>query len=552
MVKFPASAGTAQWAFRMLMDSIARLAREVGIGIFVLVSILGTCGHAQPSHRPRYEAIGQLLWSAGVRPTAQALDVIAVLEGARLKGLLPSDYAAAARRAEANALMSSPANATDVAAFDDSLSGSVLRLLEHLHSGRVNPRAVGFDIPASHGEVDLGGLMIEVSRSADVTAAVARAEPPYAGYQALRKVLERYLVLAADSQLRPPERVRGTIRPGDPYVDASSLRRLLAAFGDLPPNTPVIHDITGTELYAGALVDAAVAFQTRHGLEPDSLIGPATMAQLRVPIAQRVRQIELTLERWRWLPDRPPPRYIVVNVPAFRLAMFEEDSLAQKAILTMKVIVGIAHRHHTPVFTGEMREVVFRPYWDVPPRIARVELLPLIRRRPSYLVSEGFEIVRGGDDNAVVYPPTAKNLDRVAAGSLRLRQRPGPSNALGLVKFVFPNRYNVYMHGTPAQRLFADVRRDFSHGCIRLESPTRLAEQVLRDQPGWSPSSIEAAIAGSRTTRVRLSSPVTVYVLYGTAVAGASEVVAPSFFDDIYGHDAALVRALKLERIPIK
>jgi murein L,D-transpeptidase YcbB/YkuD len=199
--------------------------------------------------------------------------------------------------------------------------------------------------------------------------------------------------------------------------------------------------------------------------------------------------------------------------------------------------------------TSPRRQVVFRPYWDVPPSIARNELIPLIKRNPSYPEHEGLEIVRGGDTDAVVYPFTATNLSRVASGALRLRQRPGTNNALGLVKFVFPNAYNVYLHGTPAQELFARTRRDFSHGCIRVEDPTTLAELVLREQDGWDWSSIDSAMSGTRTRRVNIDRPVEVLIFYATAVV--NEAGVPLFYPDLYGHDAALEKALRLASMDV-
>jgi murein L,D-transpeptidase YcbB/YkuD len=264
-----------------------------------------------------------------------------------------------------------------------------------------------------------------------------------------------------------------------------------------------------------------------------------------VPLARRVRQIELTLERWRWLPDTVPARYAVVNIPGFRLYMFQNDPAAAHPELRMNVIVGQAGRRGTPVFTGTMQQVVFRPYWDVPLSIARKETLRDIRRKPGYMEREELEIVRGGDDAAVVHAPTARNLDRVAAGTMRIRQRPGPKNALGLVKFVFPNDYNVYLHGTPAQQLFAESRRDFSHGCIRVEDPPALAELVLRGQAGWDRAAIEAAMADTVTRRVRIERPIAVYILYQTVVVGEDGVVR--VYRDVYGYDARLERVLGSE-----
>ena len=494
------------------------------------------------------------LWIAGGRLTRQADEVIGILADAHRKGLRSSDYdvdtlrgaiASAGARAGAGRAVAGLADAQVIAELDVSLSRAVARFLADLHMGHVDPRTLRVDLPDTHGSLDLASLVRSVASATDVAATVAAAEPPYPGYAGLIEALAEYRRLAADSGLRAPSRLPTALRPGASYAEAALLRRLLVALGDIDRDAPIDRDSTGTELYAGALVDGVAAFQRRHGLDADGVIGRATMAQLRVPMAARVRQIELTLERWRWMPDRPPVRYAVVNVPAFRLTLFESDITPGYPTLDMAVIVGQADgSHHTPLFSGMMREVVFRPYWDVPPSIARRELLPIIRRNPSYLVRNAFEIVRGGDEGATIFPPTAANLALIEAGTLRLRQRPGPGNALGLVKFVFPNRYNVYLHGTPEQQLFARARRDFSHGCVRIEDPTRLAELALRHQPEWTLPAIEQAMQGERTVRVQVARPITVYVLYGTAVAGEDGRVY--FHDDLYGHDRKLARALGL------
>lgn len=487
-----------------------------------------------------------LIWTAGGRPTRQALASLEVLRQAASLGLEPSDYDADALAADASRLADSTTGdqTNDVAAlarFDVGLSRSVLRLIVHLSVGRVDPRSLGFALPRPD-TLDLAGIALGVGRAADARAAILAAEPPYVGYAALERMLARYRVLAADSTLRPPPRPRGTLRPGDAYDGALALRRLLAALGDLPPAASSADSADETH-YTPDLVDAVEAFQRRHGLDADGIVGPATMAQLRVPLAQRVVQIELTLERWRWLPHHPPDRYLVVNIPGFHLYAFEHDPTAAHPELDMKVILGRTQgRRATPVFVGTMRQVVFRPYWDVPLSIARGELVPLMRSRPGYAAQQSLEIVRGGDTDATIYPVTAANLARVESGALRLRQRPGPDNALGPVKFVFPNAHNVYLHGTPEQELFARARRDFSHGCIRVEDPAALAALVLRGQAGWDRAAIDSAMHGTRTRRVTLQRPVEVFILYATAVVDWNGVI--SFYPDLYGHDAALARTL--------
>ena len=260
---------------------------------------------------------------------------------------------------------------------------------------------------------------------------------------------------------------------------------------------------------------------------------------------QHLRQIELTMERWRWLPDNLGDRFLVVNVPAFQLYAFDLTGGNVQPSLTMPVVVGSAARHETPIFSGLMQYMVFRPYWNIPPGILRSETIPKLRRDPGSLTRSRLEIVAAGapDAPSTTYPATAANLSRVASGALRIRQRPGPSNSLGKAKFIFPNTYNVYLHDTPAQDLFDKTRRDFSHGCIRVANPPALAQFVLQDQPRWTPAAIDSAMnTGPESQKVPLAKPVGVYVLYGTVLVEPDG--AMHFYDDLYRLDASLERAL--------
>jgi murein L,D-transpeptidase YcbB/YkuD len=289
-------------------------------------------------------------------------------------------------------------------------------------------------------------------------------------------------------------------------------------------------------------VEGVRRFQIRHGLEPDGVLGKGTQAALRVPVAWRVRQIELALERLRWLPDFGARRLVAINIPMFRLWAW--DSVPNDApTLAMDVIVGRALSTQTPVFDEEMREVIFRPYWNVPGSILRNEILPLLERDPDYLRRQNMEIVRGPGDNAQQVETAADNLGLLRQGRLRVRQRPGPHNALGLVKFVFPNQENVYMHGTPAQTLFSRSRRDFSHGCVRVENPVALAEWALKENPEWTRDRIVSAMAATQSARVRLPRPIQVILFYTTAMVMPEDGTI-HFADDIYRHDARLDRAL--------
>jgi murein L,D-transpeptidase YcbB/YkuD len=258
---------------------------------------------------------------------------------------------------------------------------------------------------------------------------------------------------------------------------------------------------------------------------------------------QRVRQIELGLERLRWLPDLGSGPLIALNIPMFRLWAWDAVPSEGPPAVGTDAIVGRALRTETPVFAEELREVVFRPYWNVPRSILRNEVLPAIRRDPDYLRREDMEIVRGAGDNASRVGLTADALAELERGTLRVRQRPGPRNALGLVKFVMPNSENVYLHGTPAQALFARSRRDFSHGCVRLADPIALAEWVLRDRLEWTRDRIVAATLGRETIHVTLPRPIKVILFYTTA-AVMPEDGAIRFADDLYRRDATLDRAL--------
>jgi len=328
------------------------------------------------------------------------------------------------------------------------------------------------------------------------------------------------------------------IEPGKSWTGVPQLAARLRNVGDLPQNADVAADAT---LYSGPLVDAVKSFQTRHGLDADGTLGAATIRMINVPIAQRVRQIELAMERMRWLPTLSDRPNVFVNVALFRL--WATDPASRDEPLRMNVVVGKSLDHRTPIFVEQMEYVIFRPYWNPPQNITVNEILPHARRDPSYLSSEALEIVASGADAAEALPETTENLDAVEAGRLQLRQRPGPQNSLGLAKFIFPNTEDIYMHGTPAQQLFSKARRDFSHGCIRVEDPEALAQWVLRDQPEWTKEKIEAAMQGDKPTRVNLKEKITVVIFYDTVHVNSQNVVF--FLDDIYGHDAALDAALE-------
>ena len=489
-----------------------------------------------------YAAAGwRPVWSANGRPTAAAAAAIEVLRSAQERGLHPEDYDAAtlARRFGELAAGGSP-SPRDVAWFDLALSIGIFRHVSDLHIGRVNPVHLSIGINVERKKLDLAQVLRDALRRGRVPEMVREAEPGFVQYRNLKAAYAKYRALA-DSTL-PTVAVPRTVRPGDPFDGVAALRRRLAAFGDMPEDAGQAPAANGA-VYDAASAAAVARFQERHGLAPDGVLGPATLAALNVPPARRARQLELALERIRWLPALDTGPFVVVNVPSFQLYGFETLPPDGAPALTMNVVVGRAEvGRETPLFERNMQYIIFRPYWVIPRSILGREILPAVRRNPGYLGRNDIEVYSGSGDTGPALPATAANLARVARGELGMRQRPGPRNSLGLAKFIFPNDHNVYFHGTPATELFSRTRRDFSHGCIRLEDPARFAGWVLHDPGEWSNEKVRRAMDGPSSRKVNLARPLPVVIYYATAIVRPERGV--EFYEDIYGHDARLEREL--------
>lgn len=475
-------------------------------------------------------------WLAAGRPTPEAGRAVGVLEAAADQGLDPRDYEAAAlRQALAKAQAQRLAEA-EQAQLDAAITAAVLRYLGDLQRGRVDPREIHakFDVPQPAAS-DPQALLREAIAGKRVAETLRDAEPRLPMYATLRGALARYRGLANhpawEARLSLPGR---KLTPGQPYADLAVLAQRLEALGDLLTGTPL------PQRFEGPVEAALRSFQERHGLEADGVMGPATLKQLNVTPAERVRQIELSLERLRWTPLLQGPRMVVVNLPEFVLRAYEVEGSQVKMRQTMKVIVGKALDTRTPLIDEPMRYIEFSPYWNVPPSIARDETIPRLRRDPGYFHQQGFEFVTGSGQ--VVRSLSEAGLDAVLQGSWRIRQRPGPKNALGDIKFVFPNRQNIYLHHTPAVRLFDKERRDFSHGCIRVEHPVELAKFVLEDSAEWTEDRIRQAMERGVSKTVALKNPVHVLVTYSTVVAKGGRIF---FYPDLYGHDRVLDQALR-------
>ncbi|HTW75269.1 MAG TPA: L,D-transpeptidase family protein [Steroidobacteraceae bacterium] len=544
---------------------------------------VGLCGpsqaasirlHSPASERQRADSLyaarnGAPLWlRAGGRLGSQGRTLLQVLHDAGDYGLVPEDYQVDALQRALAALQAprpSAAGEPDRAAarlgwlgWDRQLSASLLAFIDDLHAGRIDPRAAGFELPARSDGFDAAAALERLSSATDPKEMLAGFEPAFIHYRLLEAALPRYRALARQPQLTDLPALPGhPIRPGAGYAGAPQLRRLLRALGCLPASmaafaqpgaAPADPSAAATRL-DGALVAALRQFQWLHGLQVDGVLGARTYAALTVPLGERVRQMELTLERWRWLPPQRHPT-IMVNIPEFRLFAFDGDSDREQGMLRMDVIVGQEYaRTRTPVFMADMRTVVFRPYWDIPRSIVQREVLPALARDPDYLQRQHMQLVSGPSDESPVVAATPQNLRLLASGALRLRQQPGADNALGLIKFVLPNAHDVYLHSTPAVQLFGRAQRAFSHGCIRVSDAVALAQYALQGTPGnWTRANILAAMNGTRTLRVTLAQPVHVLILYGTAIA--SEDGQLHFFEDLYGQDRLLQALLGLPPLP--
>lgn len=357
----------------------------------------------------------------------------------------------------------------------------------------------------------------DLSRLADSLAAgtmdLAAYEPLHPQYQQLKAHLPRYHALAETAwpALALPAR-RSRVTPGDSLAVVADISRRLEQLGDL-----VQTDSSGR--YDSTLVAAVRRFQARHGLSEDGVIGPAVLRALNVPPAERLRTMLVNMERLRWVPDEQPANLLLVNIPEFRLHVYE----AGEEVLGMRVVVGTAAKS-TVVFSDTVSMVVFSPTWTVPREIIQEEILPAMAADPGYLAKQNMEIFGGTPEQPLI------------------RQRPGANNALGRVKFLFPNSYAIYMHDTPERQLFARDQRAFSHGCIRLAEPRALAEYLLRRDSTWTPERMTAAMLGGKETLVPLTERPPVRIVYFTAWADREGRL--NFRDDVYGHDQRLAAEL--------
>lgn len=405
-----------------------------------------------------------------------------------------------------------------------------LKFATDMKVGRFLPRKIDPKLYWQEKTIDDGGALELLKARGNVEAFFNEWQPSIPAYRRLKQTLAEYRIISRGGGWQSISS-GDAIKPGmtDPRV--VQLRARLAATDEAAPSDAVEQP----GLYDEAMVEAAKRFQSRHGLDADGVIGTKTLLQLNVPVERRIRQIVVSMERWRWMPESLGQHYIMVNIAGFELRRFRDDLLKEK----MRVVVGKPY-HQTPVFSKDLKYLEINPYWNVPYSIATKEELPKLKSNPAAIAAKGFEAVVG--DRAV--PVTAINWSKYSRKNfpVRLRQRPGPRNALGRVKFMFPNRFHVYMHDTPSRSLFARSARAFSHGCIRLNRPIDFAEQLLADVPGWSRARIEATVASRKRTVVKLPEAIPVHLTYSTVWLGEDGAI--QFRSDVYQRDVRLYAAL--------
>ncbi|MBL8539226.1 MAG: L,D-transpeptidase family protein [Betaproteobacteria bacterium] len=476
-------------------------------------------------------------WVVDGRPTRQAEEAVSLLERADQQGLASADYGAPYLRARLVTLQHGDhaASAHDLAVFDAELTLALVRYTSHLAHGRVDPRRIYPDLQVEARPVDIAALLQRGLEGDRLAASIGSAAPDLPLYAGLLRALAQYQVLAAGPALPLVPVPSGKIAPGTVFAGLPQLKERLVAFGDLDAAALKRRD---ADRYSGSVIDAVKRFQYRHGLADDGVLGQATVAELNRPVAERVRQIEIALERLRWLPSKPTGRFLVVNIPEFKLVAFDPMQAGAHPLLEMPVIVGRAEKTPTPIFAGDVAYLDFSPYWNVPRSIAVKELLPKLKADPGYLSREGMEVV----GNGVRTELDAATLSELERGALRLRQRPGTKNALGGVKFMFPNVHDVYLHSTPSPKLFSRTRRDLSHGCIRVADPVALAQFALEGRPSWDATRIRASMSLPQPLRVNVSEPIPILIFYTTTVVDAQDRIR--FLPDIYGYDATLAQTL--------
>ncbi len=478
----------------------------------------------------------QLIWLGEDSPAKNRDAALAVLNNAAADGLNPLDYDAERLGTYMKTAVALPdAAVTELVSYDVALSVAMLHFVRDLHVGRVDPRHLDYPMQfAAKSAIDVAALLNQHLQQQSLAELPVAAAPKIKQYQQLKQLLATYRSSALPVS-RPQLQFAKSLRPGDQDPQLPALRQRLLELGELSAADAAKTDA----LYDPLAVAAVQRIQEGQGLKADGLIGKQTLALLNQSTADKVALIELAMERLRWLPESPEGPRIFVNIPAFQLSAF--SSLDDQNPLRMKVVVGKAQTNQTPILWEEMKYLEFMPYWNIPKSIMDKEIIPKLQDDDGYLDNQDIELVERYSDSDEETEESV--IDNIKQGRVRARQRPGSRNPLGRVKFIFPNKAEVYLHDTPTKSAFNRDRRDLSHGCVRVAEAEKLAEFVLTDQPGWDQQTIQQAMAGPKTQRVTLKRSIPVLFYYTTAIVDQDN--KPRFYPDIYGQDALLQAALK-------
>jgi murein L,D-transpeptidase YcbB/YkuD len=414
------------------------------------------------------------------------------------------------------------------------LSDAYLVYAAHLLNGRVNPETLHADEWTIYpSRFNLARHLSTALEGGEVEGSLKSLQPAQPGYGRLKTalVVNRALAERGGWPVIPGD---GRLEKGDKSDRVPVLRSRLKVTGDMPAQADATSD-----LFDEAVEEAVMRFQQRHGLYDDGIVGTRTLRALNVPVEKRIRQIELNLERWRWLPQNLGNPYILVNIAGYGLEVVENET----PVLTMKIVVGTAFQK-TPVFSGKMTYIEMNPFWNVPHSIATEETLGKIQKNPDFFAKENMKVFTAGQNGEEV-SPAAIDWSQLSESNFpyRLRQEPGPRNPLGRIKFMFPNKHSVYLHDTSDPQLFKKERRGYSHGCIRIEKPMDMAEFVMRGSKDWSIEKIKAVLKTKETTVANLPKPIPVHILYFTAWGNGDGTV--HFLEDIYRRDERLEKALQ-------
>jgi L,D-transpeptidase YcbB len=525
---------TTSYSLAVLPDSaVARMLQTLVHGAPVSIGVYNTPEsrrmwkilrdfYAERSYRPAWIREGDI-------PLARRL-FDAVRQAAE-HGLDPSIYPVSELEARIGIARAEQASPEAWAAIDLSLSHLFVTYAAHLGRGRVDPRDVdslAWYLPKRR--VGVGHALATVAETGELERVLNDVESHRPEYRALLNVLRD---LRSQRQHGWPKVPTWKFKaaPGDTRSELVMVRKYLQAMGDLPAgpaqNPAVMDDM---------LMCGVMHFQSRHGLTPDGLIGPRTAAEIRRPPSQLIRTVVLNLERWRWVPDTLETHYVMVNVPAYAMEVVEGDSV----VLAMRVIAG-AFDTPTPSFQGLIRHLEINPPWHVPESIASAEILPKVQKDPDYLLAENITVF---DTSGNVVDPAMVKWTSLDPASLpyRFRQEPGDKNPLGSIKFLFPNRWSVYLHDTPNTKLFNKEQRALSHGCVRIEHPLDLANYLLRGQTTMTPEELEAFVKTGKRRWIDLKETEPIYLVYFTAFVDRSGLA--NFRPDVYGRDTLLEQAL--------